>query len=475
MARLYVFGIGGTGSRVIKSLTMLLGSGVQLNGFDVVPIIIDPDQNNGDVTRTIDLLNNYKLVRSHLSFDSTSVNKFFSTKIGFSEDSSRESFRLKLKDVENEEFRDFIDYQGLEQSDRALVSMLFSEQNLTSDMEVGFKGNPNIGSVVLNQFKESEMYARFSSTFQQGDRIFIISSIFGGTGAAGFPLILKNIKDTDPNVTNHATIKSAPVGAVTVLPYFGVEKDPNSEIDQSTFISKAKAALYYYQHNVNNQVDTMYYIGDNIKSQYSNEEGAFSQKNDAHFVELAAAMAIVDFANQNETQLSNRTSKEFGIKSEEDEITIKDLGDSTKHILAGSLTQFTLFHRFLNDYFPENLQHAAWRDGTPVDSSFLTCDFYSNYLRPYRTYFEEWLKELARNRRGFSPFNLEIDSNHIFDIVKGYIPQTQFDLKGKNYTRIQHYINHAQHKMSNSSAENKFISVMYQATKEVVREKYNFN
>ena len=56
MAKLYVFGIGGTGSRVIKALTMLLASGVKLNnGFDtVIPIIIDPDTANGDLNKTAD-------------------------------------------------------------------------------------------------------------------------------------------------------------------------------------------------------------------------------------------------------------------------------------------------------------------------------------------------------------------------------------------------------------------------------------
>ena len=39
MSKLYVFGIGGTGSRVIRSLTMLLAAGVECNDT-IVPIII---------------------------------------------------------------------------------------------------------------------------------------------------------------------------------------------------------------------------------------------------------------------------------------------------------------------------------------------------------------------------------------------------------------------------------------------------
>ena len=52
MAKLYVFGIGGTGARVVKSLTMLLASGVKTN-YDIVPILIDPDRAGGDLNRTV--------------------------------------------------------------------------------------------------------------------------------------------------------------------------------------------------------------------------------------------------------------------------------------------------------------------------------------------------------------------------------------------------------------------------------------
>lgn len=83
----------------------------------------------------------------------------------------------------------------MSKENRALASMLFSAANLESDMEVGFKGNPNIGSVVLNQFTDSQDFIDFADAFKPGDRIFIISSIFGGTGASGFPLLLKISED----------------------------------------------------------------------------------------------------------------------------------------------------------------------------------------------------------------------------------------------------------------------------------------
>ena len=60
MSKLYLFGIGGTGSRVIRSLTMLLASGVDAGVDTIVPVLIDPDLSNGDLTRTVNLLKKYK-------------------------------------------------------------------------------------------------------------------------------------------------------------------------------------------------------------------------------------------------------------------------------------------------------------------------------------------------------------------------------------------------------------------------------
>lgn len=78
MSRLFVVGIGGTGSRVIKSLTMLLAAGVKSeNPYEIVPIIIDPHSENKDLQRTERLLEKYEQVRNKLD----DGKGFFATKI----------------------------------------------------------------------------------------------------------------------------------------------------------------------------------------------------------------------------------------------------------------------------------------------------------------------------------------------------------------------------------------------------------
>lgn len=243
----YIFCIGGTGARVMKALAMLLTTGVEINTDEIVPIFIDPDASAADLTRTISFLREYKYMNVQLHFSDDMKNRFFKTKIS----ELIPNYRLELSNTRNDRFRKYMGFDSLDIANQALAYMLFSEKNLDSDMEVGFKGNPNIGSVVLNQFAQSDAFNEFTNSFRPGDRIFIVSSIFGGTGASGFPLLLKNLRGIDMALPNAGNIKNAAIGAITVLPYFNLAQSPDgaNDIDSSTFISNYinENILIYYK------------------------------------------------------------------------------------------------------------------------------------------------------------------------------------------------------------------------------------
>lgn len=477
MAKLYVFGIGGTGSRVIKSLAMLLATGVDINQYEIVPIIIDPDEANGDLTRTIDILKNYQQIHSKLSFTDADKNKFFKTKIS----NITQNFKLVLSDVKNEKFKDYIQYSSLDPSNKALINLLFSEENLNSDMEVGFKGNPNIGSVVLNQFKQSEDFKKFASSFNQDDRIFIVSSIFGGTGAAGFPLLVKNIRNADNSLSTWKYLQDAPIGAITMLPYFGVTPNVLGKIDKSTFISKAKAALSYYEDNIsgNSSINALYYLGDDVTKDYPNVEGAANQKNDAHFLEMAAALSIVDFAKKDSSELQNLEGKaenpiykEFGIKSNSNSLIFENLGDYTQLQIKKPLTQYTKFLLYLKNKISSS-SDQNWAKNVNV-ANLLTQPFYSNYLKKFNQYFLEWLNEMSNNQRSFSPLNLEVNDSNLFEMVKGVKPIVR-PFEARNYGRYDYLLSKNDKDISKTSTqEQQFMDLFYNTTESLVKEKYKF-
>jgi len=463
MSKLYVFGIGGTGARVLKSLSFLLAAGVKCNSTSIVPIIIDPDAANGDVNKTVEILQRYKSVRSKLSFDGENSNEFFKTDIA----PLNNNFRLNIQDSKKK-FKEFIDFQSLDKNNKALISLLFSRKNLDANLEVGFKGNPNMGSVVLNQFNISEDFSDFASSFSQGDRIFIISSIFGGTGAAGFPLLLKNIRSASPNLNNHAILQTAPIGAVSVLPYFGVKRDENSDIEKSTFISKTKAALRYYEHGVNDSVNSMYYLGDKLVKDYDNHEGSVKQQNDAHFIELASALAVLDFAN--DTNVTVNKVREFGVENSNQNLTFNDLAGQTKTDILKPLSKYYFFHLYLKNELRQNLG-ADFAKRLGFKEPFLNEDFYQKLTR-FNDSFWEWLQQMSANERGFSPFTLSNDSD-LFNSIKGLKANKSFMDKTNNFERVTAFLNKKAKKMNTSEkTENRFMEVFYETTEELMADKY---
>lgn len=430
MSKIYVFGIGGTGARVIRSLTMLLASGVKLgeNIDTVIPVIIDQDRSNGDLTRTIALLKTYKSLHDQLKFGRNSKSEFFKTNI----DDLNTSFRMQVADVADKDFQSYIKYLNLETRNKALVSLLFSKKNLEARMDVGFKGNPNMGSVVLNNFstEADNDLGSILESFQSGDKIFIISSIFGGTGAAGFPLLLKTLRQAQSSqLPSAALVANAPIGAITVLPYFGVQHDEDSEINMDSFMSKAKAALSYYRDNLN--TDVLYYISDKLSKNYDNHEGDSAQRNNAHFVEMVAALSIIDFCKNNVQHDGSKSFKEFGFNEDKPVVSIRTLADSTRALVGKPLISMFIFEKFYKEHLKNTWENAWAKDFSyadddnegKMDSTVMSHDFFVKLTKFLKDFDNEWLREMANNSRAFKPFNLETSGENIFNSIDGYEPK----------------------------------------------------
>lgn len=498
--KLFVFGIGGTGSRVIKSLTMLLGAGVEINASSIVPIILDPHQSNQDLKRTTDLLKDYQKIREDLEpephgFFKTEIQTlrnlvFERTKEKDGENKLSETFSFKLSGVSNQIFQDYIGFKELgkniageekmPEGNRALCRMLFSEKSLKTKMDIGFVGNPNIGSVVLNQFKYSDEFKYFASNYENNDRIFIVSSIFGGTGAAGFPIILKNIREASNNInlTHKGFLTNSKIGAITVMPYFGVNNNGNSLISKSTFISKTKAALSYYADNItgNNSINALYYIGDEMTHDYKNDPGEGGQQNDAHFVELAAALSIIDFMEIDDKLLETEDGKaltpiykEFGIRKEQKCLTFNDLSPETLDLIQRRLSQYQLMKMYIAHALGDAIKEQPWcnRSNPVINSTFLTDVFYKTYLKEFNSMFNDWLIELGRNTRGFKPFDINVESNNLFGFIGGIESKKDKILSKKNYDLYNACLNGIEQEKQYQSSKKKFMSIFYDATNKI--------
>ena len=464
MSKIFIFGIGGTGSRVLRALTMMLASGVKLGADDIVPIIIDPDAANADLTRTVQLLNNYTAIRKNLQFSNDNKSRFFRTEI----EKVLPNYTLRINDTDDKSFQQFIEYASMSKSNKALTKMLFSDKNLESSMEIGFKGNPNIGSVVLNQIAHSEDFLDFANSFSEGDRIFIISSIFGGTGASGFPLLLKTLREgkSFPNfdLINHSTI-----GAITILPYFKIKKNEESEIDSSTFVSKTKSALAYYENNIsrNGIIDALYYLADDVANTYDNHEGGSAQQNAAHLIEFLGATSIVDFSN---SRFDNPSNMELGIKDATGSVIFDTFYRKLYDMLYCPLVQFTMTANTLT-YKLETYRSKTFSANNGNFEDFYLSPFF-NDLSAFLSKYLEWLKEMKDNKRSLDLFNLSCGDKP-FDLVTGVKPKKIFS-KFSDYSLVTVRLNSAIKNCKSKGAENKFLEMFYIGTERLVSEKLKY-
>ncbi|MEI6140613.1 MAG: hypothetical protein WCP85_15195 [Mariniphaga sp.] len=490
MSKLYIFGIGGTGSRVLKSLTMLLAAGVDCGVKTIVPIIIDRDTSNQDLTRTELLIKDYIVVNKIA--ERTKENKFFKTKIEL----LNNKLLLPLKG-DTKTFKDYIGRnETMNLENQALVDMLFSNETLDMDMTVGFQGNPNIGSVVLNQFDDNDIFKAFSNDFTDEDsKIFIVSSIFGGTGASGFPLLLKELHNKKENaeklgLSNWSKINKAKIGALSVLPYFNVKcSTDNSLVNSDTFHDKAKAALTYYL-TLNKQLDTLYYIGDNTPSTFEHNKGGEAQQNNAHFVELASALAILDFVNpekenENYHSVSDEPTKvcrnkttygEFGINFGQDgSCNIIDFSnfETTKRQLVEPLSRFLLFRNYMTYVFDKqyNYQPYGYRIGRPAKS--LRNKEVIKKMVEVQAKFYEWLNEMQsdQHNRKFIPFSLS--TTNAFDFVLGNTnviakPSWSDNIGYKDWARIDNELNRQKIK-EKFEQEELFLELFYRTTSNLIK------
>ena len=329
-------------------------------------------------------------------------------------------------------------------------------------MDIGFVGSPNIGSVALNQFKDSEEFRQFSNVFQKTDRVFVVSSIFGGTGAAGYPIIVKNIRNAANNaqINNRGDLRDARIGALTVLPYFNVQQDDNSPISRGDFISKTKSALFYYHDNLTglrqngvdlplSKINACYYLGDQVPSNpYFNDPGGNGQRNDAHLVEYVGALSILDFLSIPDDQLQtvdgnaqNPIYKEFGLANDKQTLSLKDFGVQTRALVNRQLAKFHLAYMYITHQLKQDIGRGYTQDKPEISNAFLSTSFYNTLTSDFYVSYRQWLRELRQNQRSFVPFNITTDK--LSDALTDIAPKSGFLKSTIDYKTVLAALNKA--------------------------------
>lgn len=265
-------GIGGTGVKVAETLMHLSAAGLGPSNLSIG--LIDQDRANGNTNRTIQTIAAYQKVRSLLYrqgsphvVDGSAVDLFkteFSPISVVKKDGAVSDFQNCLwvpNTRQQTTLADIFAYERMTSSPdlKSLVGVLYRDERdgdsieLHMKLDEGYRGRPAIGaSAMLSSSAEGEFWGEIDRHVREGAnttvRFFLAGSVFGGTGAAGFPTVARRIRDACKK--QKLNPESVPISGALMLPYFGFAAPKAGQSGNVAYseelVQQTQVALEYY-------------------------------------------------------------------------------------------------------------------------------------------------------------------------------------------------------------------------------------
>lgn len=454
----FVLGIGGTGMRCIESLIHLCAMGM-FDDTDIHLLALDTDKNNGNFGRLKELKEAYVNAKGLKAGDRVAhKDTFFSANIKYYEFSPNYETKSTFKEMFG--YGD-TQYNHREQTD--LADLVLDKNVEEFNLQHGYRAQTHLGSMMMyqaiievakstmnNGLKEF-VSNLITETTSGKAKVFILGSVFGGTGASSIPIIPQAISHAAQIISNGSAdvLKNAFFGSTLLTAYFNFTLPDAGQLSQQKVIATSdKFAL-------NSQVAMMFYDDDaTVRSIYQRFymmgtnglnwdpmagntghgktlTGGASQKNDSHYIELLAACAALDFFNSDIEKLQEnkdnfKTDYLYRAIDNSDRFEFQDfVGKDRQTEFAKKLGCFVAFALFNNgtDDFVEMARCGRDKEVvgfTDVDPSQV------KYLKEYfRLFFtrmleggalqEGWLRQIHRSAGGGDKFLLN---------AKLFAPQT---------------------------------------------------
>jgi hypothetical protein len=317
----YVIAIGGTGARCLEAFVYAAAAGLTgRRPFNL--LLIDADQNNGNGTKTNQLIGNYNEL--HRLAQPSSPRRRRALALRRHELSPPVAFQSRFNAGQNSDtrwknpnnadlsFGQLIQYADQAREVRSFLDLFYTPGDLNMPLREGYVGKPNVGSVALKLSLQgsivpgSSLYnflQRLNSDLQGGEaRVFVFGSVFGGTGAAGLPTVPSLINNLPENgVIARDNRERLRYGCAMIGPYFSFPRDENGlasgpGTDSAKHAIATQAALLHYAQTPPNY-QHVYLVGAPARTQTNqrNVRGGEDQTNAPHYAELIAALAAIDF------------------------------------------------------------------------------------------------------------------------------------------------------------------------------------
>ena len=354
--KLFVIAIGGTGMRCLEAFTHLCAIGM-FDNQEIDVLTLDTDQTNGNKAKVEELIRLYSRIKTSGNTEggTPNANTFFSAKLNLYRywtnysDPGRENYKnLSKITIGTPE----------QQKKNKLISDLFLDTHSVQEFNLahGYRAQTHLGSMLMyhgiveaarniakgtNVKPEERELESFVAKLEQAganSRIFILGSVFGGTGASSIPIIPKALQDfvkIRSGGKSDIDFTKAKFGATLLTEYFTFKKPDKKQMstkddsiiaDSSFFPLNSQAALQFYQGDptVKKCYKILYHIGWPIVSKKIDEEGkektetgGKDQKNPCHITELLTACAAYDFFTRKKGMEDSKTDAEYVYKAVE--------------------------------------------------------------------------------------------------------------------------------------------------------------
>lgn len=330
----FVMGIGGTGMRCIESLIHLCAMGM-FDDTEIHLLALDTDKNNGNFSRLKEVKEAYVNAKNIDKANRTPLkDTFFSADIKYYEFSPNYENKSTFNAVFN-----YNDTSHKKREETDLADLVLSNNVENFNLRHGYRAQTHLGSMMMyhsiieaarsrmdNELK-SYIQELIKATQSGTPKVFILGSVFGGTGASSIPIIPQAISRAAEIISNGAAnvLRGAYFSSTLLTAYFSFKAPSAQELQNQKVIAtsdkfalNSQVAMMFYDDDttVRNTYQRFYMIGtdgigwdpmarakDKITQTIT---GGGDQKNDSHYIELLAACAALDFFHTNEDQLKSK-------------------------------------------------------------------------------------------------------------------------------------------------------------------------
>ena len=415
MSNFYI-GVGGTGAKMMQTLIHLSAAGMLPDDRPLDCILVDPDQANGTVDDTQQLRNSYAACQ-RLQTGKTDI---FSRVVNLEGESW-----TPVKKAEIDSLNRIFDYSQVRIANPVeadLMELMFDPTEREMKIEQGFRGRPAIGATVLTNaivFEDTkDVWHRLcnrirAQTEQESVGVLLAGSVFGGSGAAGMPTILRLLREELNDIGEKLRL-----GLVLFLPYFRFEKIAGEKVqaDPTAFpTATAEALKYYHERGFLDLCDSVYTLGERVSSVMSvSAVGAKDQRNEPHFLELVAGCGATCFFGS----ASGRGEKHrlsIAARGTENTLTWADLpaakgeqkhqADRLQKMIAFAVAYRFRFYPLMKTELEKEskripfLAHHIYDEKVPTQEALAELASVADYLNRFLT----WLMWVSSPREGFSP------------------------------------------------------------------------